>query len=184
MDTTEPEENANATTRPPLLTADGGAVAKQTQQANSQTQQNTDDIHQQEQSQIADPVEEHHMPLEDANNDDLYRMPGEIALERIEEDNLPKQEDRELFHTPVTAITQDEFVSIQNKTRRAYQDITRYMTSTKTVIRKYNTVKGDPPKKPRSSWRTYCPHTATSGMLGQHSHLKQRSSTSRKNICP
>ena len=123
MDTTDPEENATATTQPPLLTADGGAIAKQPQQATSQNQQNIEANHQQEQSQI-DPVEEQQIPLEEANDDNLYRMPGVIALERIEENNLPKQEDKELFHAPVIAITQDKFVNIHNKTRRAYQDLT------------------------------------------------------------
>ena len=69
-------------------------------------------------------MEEQQIPFEEANDDDLYRMPGEIALTRIEEDNLPNQEDKELFHAPVTTITQDEFVNIHNKTIRAYHDLT------------------------------------------------------------
>ena len=148
MDTTNPEEeNANATAQAPLLTAEGGAVSKQTPQ-NPQAMTGTiEKDEQQIQTQAINPIDESSVFARKPGNDDPYGVPGELALEYIEEQALPKQEDKELFHTPVTSVTQDEFVSIHNKTRRAYQDITGNMMSTKTVIDNYTIAKGNPPTR-------------------------------------
>ena len=143
MDTTNPEENINTSTQAPLLTAEGRAVSKQITQEDQQIRNDTSQEDEQPQPQNVNPVGKNN-----PNDDEPYRVPGEIALEQIEEENLPKQEDKKLFHTPVTAVTQDDFISIHTKTRRAYHDVTRHMTNTKTVINNYYiTARGDPPTK-------------------------------------
>ena len=117
MDTTNPEEeNANATAQAPPLTTEGGAVSKQTPQNQQAMTDTIEEDEQQTQTQVINPIDDSSVFARKYGNDDPYGVPGELALEYIEEQALPKQEDKELFHTPVTAVAQDEFVNIHNKT--------------------------------------------------------------------
>ena len=137
MDTTNPEEE-ETTTQDPLLTEEGGAISKQTAQTLQATTGTTeDDEQQQPQAHANNPVDESSISTRQHENDDPYGVPGEIALDMIEEQTLKKQEDRDLFHTPVIKVSQDEFASIHNKTRRSFQEATRNMASTKTICDNY-----------------------------------------------
>ena len=128
--TTDNPEGAENTAQDPEPTAEGGAIAKQPIQP---VQVDTDINEDNEQTQTA-------QPAQNIIRDDMdtpQGVPGEIALDMIEEQNLKKQEDRELFHAPVIKVSQDDFVNIHIKTRRALQDVTGSMTNTKTVQDSY-----------------------------------------------
>ena len=137
MDTTitDNPEGAENTAQDPVPTAEGGAIAKQPIQP---VQVDTDIIEDNEQTQTAQQAQNN--TAQQAQNiiqDDMntpHGVPGEIALDMIEEQALKKQEDKELFHALVTKVSQDDFVNIHIKTRRALQDATGSMTSTKTCL--------------------------------------------------
>ena len=132
MDTTitdNPEGEEN-TTQDSLPTAEGGAISKQTTQPIQTETDITEDNEQTQTSQQAHNTMQH-------DDNKPYGVPGEIALDMIEEKSLKKQEDKELFHTLVTKVSQDDFANIHIKTRRAFQDVTGSMASTKTVYENY-----------------------------------------------
>ena len=132
MDTTitdNPEGEENTAQDPPP-TAEGGAIAKQPIQP---VQVDTDIIEDNEQTQTSQQAQN---TMQDDTNTP-HGVPGEIALDMIEEQSLKKQEDKELFHALVIKVYQDDFVNIHIKTRRAFQDATGSMTSTDTVSENY-----------------------------------------------
>ena len=117
-----------ATAQQATLSAEGGAIAKQTIQP-IQTIDPTEEGNEQQQT--------HNAAQHEDSNITLNGVPGDIALDMIEEQALKKQEDKELFHTPVTRVTQEEFTSMHNKTRRSFQDVTGNMASTRAVYDNY-----------------------------------------------
>ena len=134
MDTTitDPDGEEENTTQDSLPTAEGGAIAKQaTQPIQPIGTVEEDDEQQQSQTQQA------HNTMQHENDNPLNGVPGEVALDMIEEQALKKQEDKELFHTPVTKVTQEEFTNMHNKTRRSFQDVTGNMASTRAVYDNY-----------------------------------------------
>ena len=132
MDTTitDNPEGAENTAQDPVPTAEGGAIAKQPIQP---VQVDTDITEDNEQIQTAQQAQN----IIQDDMDTPQGVPGEIALDIIEEQTLKKQEDKELFHAFVTKVSQDDFVNVHIKTRRALQDATGSMTSTKTVLDNY-----------------------------------------------
>ena len=158
MDTTitDPDGEEN-TTQDSLPTAEGGAISKQTTQP-LQTSTGTTEDNEQQQPQ----TKQAHNTMQH-ENDNPYGVPGEIALDMIEEQALKKQEDKELFHTPVIKVSQDEFTNIHNKTRRAFQDVTGNMASTKTVYDNYLQAKSRLPMLTKVLMEDILPRMPTHG---------------------
>ena len=98
-----------ATAQHATLSAEGGAIAKQS----LQPIQSTDPTEEgDEQQQAKQTQQAHNTAQHEDNNIALNGVPGDIALDMIEEQVLKKQEDKELFHTPVTRVTQEEFTCL------------------------------------------------------------------------
>ena len=122
-----------ATAQHATLSAEGGAIAKQP----LQPIQIIDPTEEGDEQQAKQTQQTHNNAQREDSNITLNGVPGDIALDMIEEQALKKQEDKELFHTPVTRVTQEEFTSIHHKTRRSFQDVTGNMASTRAVYDNY-----------------------------------------------
>ena len=129
-----PTVEGGATAQQATLSAEGGAIAKQA----IQPIQTVDPIEESDEQQQAQQTQQaHNTAQHEDNHIALNGVPGDLALDMIEEQALKKQEDKELFHTPVTRVTQEEFTSMHNKTRRSFQDVTGNMASTRAVYDNY-----------------------------------------------
>ena len=98
--TTDPDGEEENTTQDSPLTAEGGAIAKQA----TQPIQTIGTIEEGDEQQQAQQTQQAHNTAQHEDNISLSGVPGEIALDMIEEQALKKQEDKELFHTPVTKV--------------------------------------------------------------------------------